>query len=127
MLTARIKKYFNSASSEESKWFAKRTCELIYKDMKASKEFIATLKAFYSTEIKCSIVRLAFDKKYVMQTEGEYIYILLDYSAKEVVSSGRRLEQSISDTDKSIFWIRNNKLLVFYPDNAIMHQLSQML
>lgn len=111
------------STQEQAEWFAKFTKFVLYEKINARKEYISAIKAFYNSASKSCILRITLDKKYSLGNDGRPLYIMLDYRSKEMTHSGINFEKSISDNDKTVQWIQNNEVLVFYPDNVIMKRI----
>lgn len=116
----------NLSLPEQAEWFAKYTIYVLYEKINARRDYISSIKAFYNSSIQSCILRITFDEKCHTNSK-EPLYLMLDYTTKEMSNSGRHFESSISDKDKYINWIQNNEILEFYPDNNIMSILTKKL
>lgn len=122
-----ITKYLKVKNTDHAEWFATKTLQFIHRDLRANISYIQSIKAFYNADVKSCIVKLKFELRHVVDQEHPFLYILLDSNTHELEQYGQSLEQRISDNKKSITWIKNNKVLVFYPNDTIMSLLTKKL
>ena len=122
-----INKYLKPKHPVQAKWFAEQTVRVIYDKFKTHPDRISQICVFYNREIKCCIVRYFFDENLATLIENKYLYVLFDYHTGEMAHYGNRFENGISDNGRTITWIQNNKVLVFYPDNETMSLLPAQL